>query len=360
MVRPIMSPLLAVLCGGTGGWIFETFLRVLGFCVVPFAITCVVLLAALFYFIHRKEAWFQSALHLTNCFLLTRLWIIRFRARAIAPGLTFVTFVAAGFFTYSELLLKLWEMQERSRVPPFLSWFLQWCKFRIELIYNNPSALVLLGLVELLIIWHHYDGHLHRHRETTTLAILGELLSPLNKLTAFLDSTDSEEEETGAKKTFMVDFCAAFKRILKERGIKSVNICLLEFDVRRSVLAVLYESSSGNDFDPDFTLGIDQGGAGNAFSTKELIYIPNVKYEYGVALRGEQLKLVPGAYQQGKHRFKSILCVPILVPPPPPGASNASKAVAVLNFSCAGKSTFSEPDFVIAKLAGTVLSLMYN
>jgi hypothetical protein len=237
-------------------------------------------------------------------------------------------------------------------------------------LYRHPLAIATLLLIEVWIVVHHYHEWFWRHRETATLNVLRELFSPSNQDSA------SKADRFAEKKQAMRAFALTFKRILLEWGIQNVNICFMEHDPKKEFLVVVFESSGGKDFDPSFKLKFGEGAAGNALERNELIYVPNIKFKHGVAVKPgdvsksirngtkskpRKLELVENVYKDGKHPFKSILCVPIralLGAGDTPDASNP--AVGVLNMACTGASAFSERDFVIAELAAAIFGRIYD
>ncbi|HXC96564.1 MAG TPA: hypothetical protein VNU92_12750 [Edaphobacter sp.] len=330
-------------------------------------------LLVLFFFIRKNHpdvkdglAKVRSVLHLIRCYILIYLWKFRFQLKALVPAAIFVIFTIAGFFTILELTLKIFEFIERnggSRFLPFspesLQMVLDGCEYVLRFFFENPWVLILLLLVEALIFYHHIHEFHHRRHHRTTLTILGELLGPLNELTAFLSASTVPVDMDQARINFMGKFNTAFSTILALWGVKHANICLMEHKAATNLLTVVYENSGGKDFQVGFTLDPTEGAAGKAFTLNQLIYVPNIKYEHGVAVLPAKLDVLTSVYKEGNHPFKSIFCVPINTSAST-AKKTASKTVGVLNLSCQGTSAFSDPNFVIAKLGGTVLGLMYN
>jgi hypothetical protein len=348
-------------------------LKILGILALMICAVLFVAVAALFVWIRRLHPQIddalsrvRSALHLISCYFLIYFWIFRFRLKSFVPSVVFATFLIAGTFTMLELILRAFEFIEKSwgsHLLPIatqsLARILAFSKGTSHRFFTSPYVLIPLFLVEALILSHHIQEHRRRHRETTTLAVLGELLLPLSHLSESLSSARDYQEHFAARIKFMEIFAVAFTKLLGLWGMKHTNICVMEFDQSREELVVVFENSFGRDFDKTFTLKRDEGGAGKAFAMKRLIYMPNIKYEHGVGVLPKKFDVVTDVYKEAHHPFKSIFCVPIAN-----SSSNdqdpASTPVGVLNLSSLGKSAFSEPNFVIAKLGATVLGLMYN
>jgi hypothetical protein len=369
---PIPTPSLAAFIVLTPTTKFV--LIVIAIAVGLFLLAAFIGILALFFVIRKKHpdvkealAKVRSALHLIRCYILIYLWKFRFWLKSLVPATILGIFTIAGFFTILELTLKIFEFVERHGgarflpvSPENLEKLLNGCEYALRVFFENPWVLVLLLLVEALILYHHFHEFHHRRHHRETLTTLGELLGPLNDLAAFLSSSQVPADKNEARLNFMtVVFNTAFSKILAIWGIKHANICIMEHDTAAGLLTVAYENSGGKDFQVGFTLKPDEGAAGKAFTMNQQIYVPNIKYEHGVAVLPAKLEIVTSVYKEGKHPFKSIFCVPIST-----SASiakkTASKTVGVLNLSCKGTSAFSDPNFVIAKLGGTILGLIYN
>lgn len=328
----------------------------------------------------------RKGLHVFWCFLLIYSWKLRFYLRKLSPLVVFFTFVFAGISAVAEGFLKLADWAAISGYAPtlafptaqFLARVLSVAEHAIKTFYEKPALLIILLACEILIIWHHVHEHYHRNRERKTVENILDMFHPLNKVCVFLNLADTEftdlDKRRNAKseaiETFLRHFSLTMQEILKERGLRDVNVCVMQVEQGTDALIAVFESSNGKDqFSKGFRLLKGQGAAGRSVETKQSIYVPNVKYEHAVSVKEHVNDVLTNVYAEGPAPFKSMICTPIMADaaspqqgtngePAPPVP--ASKVLGVLNFSCRRTGPFTEFDFVVARLGARVLSLMYT
>lgn len=322
--------------------------------------------------------------HYIWCFFLIYFWKARFYVRAYIPPTMTLTFLIAGFFTSIEVLLNIVAWFHKAGFAPHLTShaamlitaFLSATTDYLHEFYSNPYLLVFLLACETLIALHHLQEHKHRGREEKMMERLLDLFGPLNDVCVYLNLADKtisddiarEERKRGAINVFLKYFGGTFREIFEERGLKDVNVCVMEQDPGTGDLRVKFESSEGKDFKPGFSLGGGKGAAGLALNKNKTIYVPNVRYEHAVIVTQHVTDVQPRVYEPSDNPFKSMICTPLLISSVENLAAAdktkykdiTSKVGGVLNLSSRRKSAFTEFDFVVARLGATVLTLMYN
>jgi len=139
-----------------------------------------------------------------------------------------------------------------------------------------------------------------------------------------------------------------FKEILETGVSRKIVISLMEKNADDK-LAITDKWPAEIKFDDNFQLACGEGGAGVAWKEKELVYIPSIKHLIAIRV-GEKYTPLGLVYKRtDEHPFKSILCVPL---------ATDSNFYGVLTISANKKGTFLVPDFEIARLAGTLLTVI--
>jgi hypothetical protein len=305
-------------------------------------------------------------------FILIWLWLARFRVRKQIPSVVLWTFVVATPFTILEILLKLIDSRFHALVARhllplahvlFLSpgkWtsFLQSANGFADAFYTSPWVLFLLLFIEALVLHHHFGEHKTRGRQDATLAALGELLEPLNRVNEDLRLANDPARRMAIQEDFWKTFFSpVFLRLLRERKIEDVDITIMEFK-EETGLTIVYCSTDIEKFDHPLTLAVGQGGAGKALASSNPVYIPWIKYQHGIAILSNRYSILINAYfKTVKHPFKCMLCLPItdskaLQP------NGLPKVTGVLNLSSPRRSAFSPSDFALAVLAAKILGLL--
>jgi GAF domain len=113
------------------------------------------------------------------------------------------------------------------------------------------------------------------------------------------------------------------------------------FPAKDGRLRIVYLYPVGTKYDPDFSLEIGEGCAGYCFKTKNIVYIPSIRYMHGIIVA------VPAYGAREEYEiYNSILSVPIV---------SRSGIHGVLNIDSKYADAFDNHDFHLLKAYGRAI-----
>jgi hypothetical protein len=255
------------------------------------------------------------------------------------------------------------------RGKKFLLTFAGFSNHLLAHVVSHTWVLLALLMIEIFVLLHHWDEHGKRGRESSLLYGLGLLLADLTAQNAIFAHLDGDERFVAAG-DFYRKFYEAFAAFLQEREIEGLDVSIMRFDQSDNCLKIVGIVPIPPRIVGDFQPRSGVGGAGNAFKSGNLIYLPSIRYGHGIEYevsppdpknsgaethprRDEkvQMKLIPQVYVPvAKEPFKSIVSVPI---------TNAfSERIGVVNYSSSHSNAFSTAEFNLLLLSGRILGFL--
>lgn len=249
------------------------------------------------------------------------------------------------------------------RGTKFLSALAEFSNLTLDSVTSHVPVLVALLAIEVFVLLHHWEDHGKRGRESSVFYALGLLLADLTAQNAIFSGL-SEDERDAARTDFHFKFYTTIAALLHEREIQGLDISIMIFDESNECLKIVSVVPDPSRIVDDFQPKPGVGGAGKAYESGNLIYLPSIRYGHGIEFEVTQIagrknsgesfetRLIAQVYVPvAKEPFKSIVSVPI--------RGLVSEKIGVVNFSSPHSNAFSTSEFNLLLLAGRVLGFLH-
>jgi len=265
-------------------------------------------------------------------------WRIRIAFRNVFIRSALFFLMMTSFYVLIEILFSLFEhvdvlakLIEWSRLPPVP-----------KLPIMPPTAEGVVLALGVLMAIHRIQEWRLRKREDKLPTAVSVLLKQIANLKG------SAITDSAAIQNLITLVMEEFRGILETGTGRKITVSLMEKNTEDK-LAIKCKCPKEAEFDEVFQLAQGEGGAGVAWKENELVYIPSIKHFIAIRV-GQQYTPLGMVYKKTeKHPFKSLLCVPL---------ATESNFYGVLTFSANKKGTFLVPDFEIARVAGSLVTVL--
>jgi hypothetical protein len=243
----------------------------------------------------------------------------------------------------------------------------------IAMVFFPPKEFILKlpGWLEALVIFFTLWMLYHRLRELKHSKLESKLAikTPiLLRAIAVSNLNSTNTTRNTDLQNFMEVFHETFQSIFEKKG--NIELCIMT--PNGQTLHVFCAYAKAVKYKSNFTLQLNDSGAGKALQAGEAIYIPAVRYRQGIKISfidGRNSIAVGGAVIKKKaytlaqsvygpsnnpsisDQYKSILCVPIYI---------GSNIKGVLNIDSPKQNAFGEVDFDIANIASHALTIAFD
>jgi hypothetical protein len=251
---------------------------------------------------------------------------------------------AAGLFCLEAVLAYLQKHNENMSLPSWLH----------HLGVPSWVQLAVVGMAALML-WHRIE-ELHGLRRKPVFAMT--MSSLLQQVAAVDQIADSEDRQRRVNR-FLLDVLNSFRAVFADIGKVHLNVMLPD---AHEELWIEYQSPDTVLYKPDLHFHTGEGGAGVAFKTSSLVYIPRVRHRHAILismplmghpLRSTRYRLRELVYKHdGPVPYRAILSAPIK------GA--AGTPLGVLNIDIRKTNPFSESDFQTAEVAASFLGMVLD
>jgi hypothetical protein len=281
-----------------------------------------------------------KAARYSGSFISLKLWVFHqwFRSEAFP-----VVLISAGLWGIAEhaipaaLQLNA-KLAQDSRLVPIsraIAYILQpWEVMRHRVEEASPILFALIFLEWIVVLRHANEPSEHAH-ETQRLQVIGLMIREQRNLNHGLSLPGAVRAALLA--TYRNNILLASRELLKHSEVKPFLVSFMEPDPFTLALNVTWKENSLF-IAPAFSLTPPQGAAGLAFTSKIPVYIPHVRWRYGILI-GKNLDTQVDVYLPGGSQFQSVLCVPVL------DLRTNTTVVAVVNFSSHDPDAFSPDSF---------------
>lgn len=186
---------------------------------------------------------------------------------------------------------------------------------------------LILLLLALFMVWHYWTDWRQRSQNREMPRVARNLLVRLDQARTPGKNTCSRSART----VFLEELMARMKERISADDKREVWLSLME-ETQNGNLAVTFVHPNDHEKKGNLGLRLNEGGAGVAFSTKSVIYIPSTKHRMGINV--DTLKPIGLIFKPdpASSALRCLLCVPVII---------QGKVVAILNVACNRPSAFN-------------------
>jgi len=197
-------------------------------------------------------------------------------------------------------------------------------------------------LISLAMVRHHYQEWKIRRSEADIPELVGEILQSCE--TSRTPATGRIPPE--AKKVLLEAIMTKMVSVLERDKSRQIAFSLME-PLPSGVLGITFFHPPNASFSGSYTLRLDQGAAGTAFSKGNPIYVPSTRHLMGIDV--ESYETIGQIYEPDppECRYHSVLCVPVI---------QGGKATGVLNISSTKIGSLDLFEFGIGKMMGAMIA----
>jgi hypothetical protein len=212
-----------------------------------------------------------------------------------------------------------------------------------------------LGVV--LVAWIMMRHRLHEFRSLKRKPVFLTNLHLLLQEAASLNFASASDDEERRQKLhdFIIKVLISFRAVFSDIGELQLNVM---FPNAAGQLQIMHRFPENAPYEEDWVLATNQGGAGVAYASSNLLYIPRVKYRHGISIgmpppgnssspityHLKELVYVPTKAEP----YRSILSAPV---------HSATGVVGVLNIDAKINNPFADSEFETAQVAASFIAM---
>lgn len=293
----------------------------------------------------------------------------------LTSSLVFFAEVIALF--HEELLTHsaLQSVTSGESASPFLAWLQQGTAYVnsmpwIEAIFKFLKHLLWVKIAILLfgawMVRHRWKEMRQHQRASVFAGSMRELFEDMAmaKIKPIEGATPEVNERTNIEKV-LIAFCSVFS----PKARIQLNI-MRPLNSDGNSLEITQQWPKHDKYEPNFQLAKGKGGAGTAFTENAPVYIPAIRFEYGIVLSrivkenrdGKQIyslkkadELTSRVYVQTKKQpFRSIISLPIRKTDEP------ETVLAILNLDSAKQNAFGSFEQEVALAAASAIAAVFT